>query len=168
MRPNRAVRDSGLSVRLLHHQIQLETGSRLGEVNAIELMPEHPWRISCDFFCCSLLLLPKNKDVVSRSASPQLKRSGEFDKMESANGTRRRRLPVSSDPAHLQVLPEAHSSTDFRTNISRLEEATRRLNSYVTSQLNSEAVAAELRFIEQTVHGIRRLTQHPTDHWPYR
>lgn len=68
--------------------------------------------------------------------------------MECTNETRRRRLPVSRDPAHLQVLPEAHSSTDFRTNISRLEEATRRLNSYVTSQLNSEAVAAELRFIE--------------------
>ena len=88
--------------------------------------------------------------------------------MECANETRRRRLPVSRDPAHLQVLPEAHGSTDFRTNISRLEEATRRLSSYVTSQLNSEAVAAELRIIEQTVQGIRRLTQHSTDHWPYR
>ena len=88
--------------------------------------------------------------------------------MECTNETRRRRLPVSRDPAHLQVLSEAHSSTDFRTNISRLEEATKRLNSYVSSQLNSEAVAAELRFIEQTVQGIRRLTQHSTDHWPYR
>jgi hypothetical protein len=88
--------------------------------------------------------------------------------MGSANATRGRRLPVSRDPAHLQVFSEAHSSTEFRTNISRLEEATRRLNSYVTSDLNSEAVAAELRFIEQTVHGIRRLTQHPTDCWPYR
>jgi hypothetical protein len=88
--------------------------------------------------------------------------------MECTNGTRGRRLPVSRDTAYLQMLPEAYSSTDFRTNISRLEEATRRLNGYVTSQLNSEAVAAELRFIEQTVQGIRRLTQHPTDHWPYR
>jgi hypothetical protein len=88
--------------------------------------------------------------------------------MECPNGTRGR------DPAHLQVFSEAHSSTDFRTNISRLEEATRRLSSYVTSEMDSEAVAAELLFIEQTVHGIRRLTQHPTsaslraDHWPYR
>jgi hypothetical protein len=65
--------------------------------------------------------------------------------MESANGTRGRRLPVSRDPAHLQVFSEAHSPTDLRTNISRLEEATRRLNSCVTSELNSEAVAAELR-----------------------
>jgi hypothetical protein len=88
--------------------------------------------------------------------------------MECTNGTRGRRPPVSRDPARLQVIPDAHSSTDFRTNISRLEEATRRLNSYVTSQLNSEVVAAELRLIEQAVHGIRRLTQHPTDRWPYR
>jgi hypothetical protein len=88
--------------------------------------------------------------------------------MECANGTRGRRLQVSGDPAHLQVLLETHNSTDFQTSISRLAEATRRLSTYVTSQLNSEALAAELRFIEQTVHGIRRLTQHPTDHWPYR
>jgi hypothetical protein len=88
--------------------------------------------------------------------------------MECADGTRGRRLPVSRERAHLQVHPEAPSSTDFRTNIRRLEDATRRLSTYVTSQLNSEAVAAELRFIEQTVHGIRTLTQHPTDHWPYR
>jgi hypothetical protein len=85
--------------------------------------------------------------------------------MEFANGTR---LKVFRDHAHVQVSPEAHSTTDFRTNISNLAEATRRLSTYDALHLNSEAVAAELRFIEQTVHGIRRLTQHPADHWPYR
>jgi hypothetical protein len=85
--------------------------------------------------------------------------------MKFANGTR---LKVFRDHAHLQVSPEADSATDFRTNIRNLAEATRRLSTYDASHLNSEAVAAELRFIEQTVHGIRRLTQHPADPWPYR
>jgi len=88
--------------------------------------------------------------------------------MECAKGTPGRRPQVFIDPAHLQVLQEAHNTPDLQTSINRLAEATKRLSTYVSSQPNSEAVAAELRFIEQTVHGIRSLTHYPTCHWPYR
>jgi hypothetical protein len=106
--------------------------------------------------------------VLLPGTSPRLKMIWRIDLMEFGNGTRRRRLKVFRDPVHLHVSPEAYSATDFRTNISNLAEATRRLSTYDASQLDSEAVAAELRFIEQTLHGIRRLTQHSADHWPYR
>jgi hypothetical protein len=88
--------------------------------------------------------------------------------MECAKETPGRRPQVFRDPANLQVPPEAYNTPDLQTSISRLAEATKRLSTHVTSQADGEAVAAELRFIEQTVHGIRSLTHHPTCHWPYR
>jgi len=84
--------------------------------------------------------------------------------------SRWRRPPVFKNPTLLQVLPDVEHSTDLRTKVGRLEEAVRRLSvyTYIARQPDSETVAAELRFIEQTLYGIRRLTQHPTNRWPCR
>jgi hypothetical protein len=120
-------------------------------------------QISQGFSYCLLPPRPINKAPVFVESADKSRIGG---KMES----RWRRPPVFKNPTLLQVLPDVEHSTDLRTKVGRLEEAVRRLSvyTYIARQPDSETVAAELRFIEQTLYGIRRLTQHPTNRWPCR
>jgi hypothetical protein len=86
--------------------------------------------------------------------------------MESGNTNRGRLLLVSKELAHLQTTEESQNLLNFRTRVRHLEEVTRKLISYTV--LDGEVVMAQLRLIEQTVHEIRKLIQHPINEWPYR
>jgi hypothetical protein len=120
-------------------------------------------QISHGFSCCLLPPRPINKAAVFVESADKGKIGG---KMES----RWRRPPVFRNPTLLQVLPEVDHSTDLRTRVRRLEEAVRRLSvyTYIARQPDRETEAGELRFSEQTLYRIRRLTHHPTNRWPYR
>jgi hypothetical protein len=86
--------------------------------------------------------------------------------MESGNSNRGRLLLVSKEFPPLQTTEESQNLLNFRTRVRHLEEVTRRLIDYTV--LDGEVVMAQLRLIEQSVHEIRRLIQHPANEWPYR
>jgi len=85
---------------------------------------------------------------------------------ESGNSNRGRLLLVSKELTQLQTIHESQNVLNFRTRVMHLEEVTRKLTTY--SALDGELVMAQLRLIEQTVHDIRKLIQHPANEWPYR
>ena len=85
---------------------------------------------------------------------------------ESGNSNRGRLLLVSKELTQLQTIHESQNLLNFRTRVKHLEEATRKLITYTA--LDGELVMAQLRLIEQTVHDIRKLIQHPANEWPYR
>jgi hypothetical protein len=86
--------------------------------------------------------------------------------MESGNSNRGRLLLVSKELPPLQITEKSQNLLNFRTRVRHLEEVTRRLIDYTV--LDGEVVMAQLRLIEQSVHEIRRLIQHPANEWPYR
>jgi hypothetical protein len=86
--------------------------------------------------------------------------------METGNSNRGRLQLVSKELAHLQTTQASQNLLNFRTRVRHLEEVTRKLIAFTA--LDGEVVMAQLRQIEQTVHEIRKLIQHPVNEWPYR